>query len=210
MRKFRVPATSGISGREDLETLFPRVKNNVLRSSAFVRAYISRFICCSREREGELLLDDFFRAPAISCFRRPKKDPARTVVFRSQCFAMFSQHRRRHSPALFLSFNSLPILLSSYDSSSLDHIFAMFHPSDLDHHRHSFLLLFFFPFPTTSAETLVPFPLAMTIPHRLLHSFNPVNQNSMRKRGQMYTTRGARRTGCPERSPTAIDFRRLE
>ncbi|KAL0109156.1 hypothetical protein PUN28_014324 [Cardiocondyla obscurior] len=162
-------------------------------------ARISPALCCSRERE-ELLFGDFFRAPAIPCFRRPKKDPARELWY----FARYAprdvfpaSNVSATHPVLFR-----PPLLSispSYDLNSLDHIFAMFRPSNFRPPPIVPLsprLLFppFFP-PATSAGTLVP-PFAALIVGRPLvargDSFNPVNQNSTRKRGQMYTMRGAR------------------
>lgn len=169
----------------------------------------------------------FFRTPTIPCFRRPKKDPAQTVVvFPSTCFAMFFQHRRRrHAPSPPfppVPLIPFPILPFSYDSNSLDRIFAMFHPpSNFGTTTHLSLFCSFIIFllpPATSAGTPVDPPLLLLLllfrpcpPFvRLSCPTNHVNQNSMRKRGQMYTTRGARRTGCPERSPTAIDFRRLD
>lgn len=66
-------------GRANLETLFLPVENNVLRSSTLVRAYISRFMLLAGE--GRASFGDFFRAPTIPCFRRPKKDPTRELWY---------------------------------------------------------------------------------------------------------------------------------
>lgn len=88
VRKFRVPGRRerGFSvGRISKlsfcpwKTMFCEVRRSFAR--------ISPVLCCSRERE-ELLFGDFFRAPTIPCFRRPKKDPTRELwYFAARCFS---------------------------------------------------------------------------------------------------------------------------
>lgn len=197
--------------------MFCKVRCSRSRSRVYLPA-----LCRSREKR-ELLLDNFFRAPAISYFRSPEKGSPRKLWYfaRKRSPRMFFQHRCRHPllsvSSLSLSLSDPLLILPSFcDSNSFNHIFAMFHSSNFDHHQTTTTALAFYIifllFPTTSAGTLVPFPLAVRVavhpPSRV--PLSPVNQTSTRKRGQMYTTRGARRTGCPERSPAAIDFRRLD
>jgi len=90
---------TGLLGRANLETLFLSVENNVLRSSALVRAYISLFMLLAGE--GRASFWRFLSRSGNSVLSPSKKGSrARTMVFRSQRSAMFFQHRRRrrHPP----------------------------------------------------------------------------------------------------------------
>jgi len=160
-----------------------------------------------RGREGKLLFGDFFRVPAIPCFRRPEEGSSpRTVVFRSRCFSRCFPSID-HTPSLPAPLIPFPILPSSRDSNSLDRVFAMLPARPTSTTTFPFSLFYYFPSFSGHFRRNTG-PLSPVSRPPALSSY--VNQNSMRKRGQMYTTRGARRTGCPERSPTAIDFRRLD
>jgi len=194
-RKFRVPATSSrISARADLETLPCRRWKTMFCQVWGAGRWCSLSLCAAG---AETSFRRFLSRSGNSVL-----PPSEGRIFRANrgiSLAMFSQHRPHPLPAPLIPF---PILPSSCDSNSLERVLA-----PVDHHLpapfHFFII--FLLSSATSAGTLVPFR----------HSRPPalsshVNQNSMRKRGQMYTTRGARRTGCPERSPTAIDFRRLD
>lgn len=143
-------------GRANLETLFLLVENNVLRSSTLVRAYISRFMLLAGE--GRASFWRFLSRSDNSVLSSPKKGShARTMVFRSQRSVMFFQ-RRRHPPC---SLSTSPFSISpSYDLNSLDHIFAMFRPSNFRPPPTLPFPFYYFSsfFLATSAGTLVPLP----------------------------------------------------
>lgn len=97
--------------------------------------------------EGRASFRRFLSRSGNSVLSPPKKGSrARTMVFRSQRSAMFFQHRRRRHPPR--SFFQPPFSISpSYDLNSLDHIFAMFRPSNfLDRHPLPFSPIIFPPF----------------------------------------------------------------
>lgn len=125
-------------------------------------ARISPVLCCSRERE-ELLFGNFFRAPTIPCFRRPKKDPTRELwYFARNAPWCFSSDVAR--PPCSLS--TCPFSISpSYDLNSLDHIFAMFRSSNFRPPPTLPSSFYYFSsfFLATSAGTLVPFPLIVAV-----------------------------------------------
>lgn len=151
---------AGLLGRANLEALFLPVENNVLRSS-LVRAYISRFMLLAGE--GRASFRRFLSRSGNSVLSSPKKGfRARTMVFRLQRSAMFFQHRRRH-PSRSL-FQPPSTISPSYDLNSLDHIFAMFRPSNfrplpilLPPPFPSPILLFFL-FPDHFRRNTHPFP----------------------------------------------------
>lgn len=174
-----------LAGR--ISKLFQSVENNVLRSSV-VRARISPALCytLARRKRTSPLSRRFLSRSGNFVLPPPKKGSRRELRYFarniSRCFSSidvapppppFFRHlsppSASPSSASSAPFAPSPIFLSSYDSNSLDHTFAMFHPSNFARHRHHqhhrhppfSLLLFFFLFPATSAGTLVPFPLAV-------------------------------------------------
>lgn len=174
---------------------------------SFARVYLPLYV--ARGRGKSFFSAISFALRQFRALAAQKRIPARELWY----FA-------RNAPRCFSSIDvaaaaTLPpppfSISPSYDLNSLDHIFAMFRPSNFRPPPLSLLLLFLL-FPSHFRRNTRPL-LARRgrLPSRRSpYSSNPVNQNSTRKRGQMYTMRGARRTGCPERSPAAIDFRRLD
>lgn len=135
---------------------------------------------------------------------------------------MFFQHRRRHPfpppiPVPFLFSLSIPFLFFRPPTTRIRSTVSSpcsTRPTSTttpNHPRALFPPIISLPFSSHFRRNTRPLSARSGWPPASSRApRNPVNQNSTRKRGQMYTTRGARRTGCPERSPAAIDFRRLD
>lgn len=176
-------------------------------------ARISLALCCSREREKKRLFGDFFRASAIPCFRRRKKDPARELWYfaryASRCFSSIDVATL---PVLSFDLRSLFLHLTTRIRSTISSPCSArpTFPPPITFSPFSQPLPPEHSFPSRVPRPASRVPYSHPLPPALPYSFNPVNQNSTRKRGQMYTMRSTQRTGCPERSPAAIDFRRLD